>query len=196
MVQGFCNANWGSSPHHHSISGYSFHMRNRAISWSLKKQYITALLSTKVEYIALTHTVKEAPWLHTFLSELWGAPYGSMTINCDNKGAIVLSKDNKFHVRTKHIDIHYHFIHDCVGNGKVLVKYILSKDNILDIFTKALPKQRFTNLTEWLGLWLWLQLMSTISNGYTLVKVTSELFASCDTRGGVLEYSTITQAFI
>ena len=147
-------------------------------------------------YIMLTHTAKEVLWLCTFLSEFQGAPYGPMTINCDSQGAIALSKDNKFHARTKHIVIHYHFIHECVADGKVLVKYILSEDNVSDIFTKALPKQRSTDLTEQLGLWSWLQLMSTISNGYTLVKVTWELFVSCETWGGVLEYSIITQAFI
>ena len=51
-----------------------------------------------------------------------------------------MSKDKKFHTRTKHIDLCYHFIHECVADGKVLVKYIPSKDNISDIFTKALPK--------------------------------------------------------
>ena len=115
-------------------------MGNGAVSWSSKKQYITALSSTEVEYIVLTHAAKEALWLHTFLSELRGAPNGPMTINCDNQGAIALSKDNKFHAITKHIDICYHFIRECVADSKVLVKYILSKDNVLDVFTKAFPK--------------------------------------------------------
>ena len=115
-------------------------MGNGAVSWSSKKQYITALSSTEAEYIALTHAAKEALWLRTFLSELRGAPNGSMTINCDNQGAIVSSKDNKFHVRTKHIDICYHFIHECVADSKVLVKYIPSEDNVSDVFIKALLK--------------------------------------------------------
>ena len=103
MVQEFCDPHLGSSPHHHSLSSYSFHMGNGAVSWSSKKQYIMALLSTEAEYIALTHAAKEVLWLCTFLSELQGAPNGPMTINCDNQGAIALSKDNKFHARTKHI---------------------------------------------------------------------------------------------
>ena len=73
--------------------------------------------------------LKRCAVLCALLSGLQGAPYGPMTINCDNQGAIVLSKDNKFHARTKHIDIRYHFIHECVADGKVLVKYILSEDN-------------------------------------------------------------------
>ena len=37
--------------HHHSISGYSFHIRAGAILWSSKKQHVVALSSTKAEYI-------------------------------------------------------------------------------------------------------------------------------------------------
>ena len=98
-VEGFCDTDWVSSTHWHSISGYSFHMERGAVSWSSKKQYIIALSTTEAEYIALTHVAKEALWLRTFLSELRGVPYGPVPINCDNQGAVALSKDNQFHVR-------------------------------------------------------------------------------------------------
>ena len=58
---------------------------------------------------------------------------------------IALSKDNRFHTRTKHIDIHYHFIHECVADDKVAIKYIPTDDNTSDVFTKALLKQKFCN---------------------------------------------------
>jgi hypothetical protein len=49
--------------------------------------------------------MKEAPWLHTFIGELCSKPTQPLTIHCDNQGTIALSKDNKFHPRTKHIGI-------------------------------------------------------------------------------------------
>ena len=69
-AEGFCDADWGGQKHCHSISGYSFHMGARAISWSSKKQHVVALSSTKAEYIAQTHAAKEALWLRSFLREL------------------------------------------------------------------------------------------------------------------------------
>ena len=80
-------------------------MGNVLISWSSKKQSIVALSSIKAEYISLTHAAKEALWLQTFMGEIHGTPHGLMKINSDNQGAIVLAKDNKFHARTKHIEI-------------------------------------------------------------------------------------------
>lgn len=76
----------------------------------------------------------------------------SLTINEDNQGAIALAKDNKFHSRTKHIDLCYHFIHEAVEEGKITMKYIPTSDNIADIFTKPLPRPQFQKLVGLLGL--------------------------------------------
>ena len=127
-------------------------MGARAISWSSKKQHVVALSSTEAEYIMQMHMAKEALWLHSFLWELRSAPDDPLILNCDNQGVIALAKDNKFHVRTKHIDVHYHFIHEAVEDGKVVVQYIPTGDNVSDIFTKPLAKAKFRELTELLGL--------------------------------------------
>ena len=105
LVQGFCDANWAGQKHRHSISGYSYHFGCGAVSWSSKKQLIIALSSTEAEYIAQTHAAKEAFWLRAFVDEIRGPLGLPMSINCDNQGAIALAKDNKFHSRTKHIDL-------------------------------------------------------------------------------------------
>ena len=68
------------------------------------------------------HVAKEALWLCSFLWELCSAPDDPLILNCDNQGVIALAKDNKFHAHTKHIDMHYHFIHEVVEDGKVVVQ--------------------------------------------------------------------------
>ena len=54
--------------------------------------------------------------------------------------AIMLTKDNEFHFRTKHIDVHYHFICEDVKDRRLLVGYVPTKENLLDIFTMPLAK--------------------------------------------------------
>ena len=97
-AEGFCDADLGGQKHCHSISGYSFHIGARAISWNLKKQHVVVLSSTKAEYIAQMHMAKEPLWLCSFLQELHPASDDLLILNCDNQGAITLAKDNKFHV--------------------------------------------------------------------------------------------------
>jgi translation initiation factor IF-1 len=73
-------------------------------------------------------------------------------LNCDNQGAIVLFKDNKFHAHTKHIDMRYHFIRKAVQDDKITVKYVPTDENVADIFTKPLLRPKFVQFVEMLGL--------------------------------------------
>lgn len=49
----------------------------------------------------------------------------------DNKSAIDLARNPMFHGRSKHIDIHYHFIRDCVERGQIELKYVKKMINEL-----------------------------------------------------------------
>ena len=62
---------------------------------------------------------------------------------CDNTSAIDLTKIQIQHSRTKHIEIRHHFNRDHVSNGDCEVKFIETKLQLADIFTKPLPKERF-----------------------------------------------------
>jgi len=145
-LEGFSDADWASQPHCHSISGYAFQMGKGIITWSSKKQSVVVLSSTKSEYIAQMHATKKLMWLHVFLGELTTPFIEPTTLHCDNQGAIVLSKDNKFHACTKHINIRYHYICEAIENKNIILPYIPTEDNIADIFTKALSKPKFKKL--------------------------------------------------
>ena len=104
-LKGFLDADGASQHHHHSISGYVFTIDGGAVSWSSKKQSIVALSTTKAEYIAATHAVKEALWIWMFLTEIARPLLHPVTLYCDNQSAISVSKNDQFCVQTKHIDI-------------------------------------------------------------------------------------------
>ena len=64
----------------------------------------------------------------------------SITIYCDNTSAISLSKNPIMHSNTKHIPIKYHFLCDQVAEQNIKLEYINTKEKIVDIFTKPLPR--------------------------------------------------------
>ena len=70
----------------------------------------------------------------------------------NNQGEIALAKDNKFHARTKHINLRHHFIREAVEEEKIKVIYIPTEENIVDIFTKALARLKYEGCVERLGL--------------------------------------------
>ena len=69
-LEGFTDADSASQFHCHSISGYVFTIDRGMVLWSAKKQSIVTLSTTEAEYIAATHTAKEALWIQMFLSEI------------------------------------------------------------------------------------------------------------------------------
>eukprot|EP00253_Pinus_taeda_P034777 PITA_34777 len=60
---------------------------------------------------------------------------------------IKLSANAVFHDRSKHIDIRYHHIRDCVQQRIMLLSYIPTEDQDADILTKALTRSK-SNTTE------------------------------------------------
>ena len=56
---GYSDSDWGGSDERRSTSGYTFILNGGAVSWASRKQSVVALSSTEVEYMALTHAIKE-----------------------------------------------------------------------------------------------------------------------------------------
>ena len=65
--------------------------------------------------------------------------------------AISIAKNLVFYQRTRHINRKYHFIKEALQEGVINVKFCKSKEQLADIFTKALPKDRFKQLRLKLG---------------------------------------------
>ncbi|GKA37408.1 retrovirus-related pol polyprotein from transposon TNT 1-94, partial [Tanacetum coccineum] len=104
----------------------------------------------EAEYMALTEAVKESIWLKALLIEL-RVNLRSVVVNCDNQGAIHLSRNAVFHERTKHINVRYHFIREIVESKEIEVAKIGTKDNAADAFTKVVPGPKFKYCMKILG---------------------------------------------
>ena len=75
----------------------------------------------------------------------------SFKLMVDNKSAIELSKNPVHHNRSKHIDIKFHYIRDCMDAGKVQIDHVGTKDQLADLLTKALGRVQFIELRQRLG---------------------------------------------
>jgi hypothetical protein len=149
---GYTDTDFASQEHRHSVSGYAFLMHGGAVSWSSKTQAVIALSSTEAEYITGTHAAKEAKWLTMLLSEIGVEPPRPFPVLANNLSAIALSKDNTFHLQTKHIDIPYHYICEAIEIGDLRLDYVKTDANLADVFTKALARPKVELFSHMLGL--------------------------------------------
>uniref|UniRef100_A0ABD2X129 Reverse transcriptase Ty1/copia-type domain-containing protein n=1 Tax=Trichogramma kaykai TaxID=54128 RepID=A0ABD2X129_9HYME len=129
-----------------STSGYVCMMNDGCVAWSSKRQSIVSLSTTEAEFIAAAEAAKEVIWLRKLLGDLEHGCAEPTVINIDNQSSIKLTKDREFHRRSKHIDVRYHFICESVQNKTLLTKYVNTRDQYADIFTKALPYEKFNTL--------------------------------------------------
>nr|GEY37156.1 hypothetical protein [Tanacetum cinerariifolium] len=95
-------------------------------SWMSKKQNCTALSSAEAEYVALSTSYAQS--------------------------AIAISCNPVQHSRTKNIHIRYHFIKEQVENGIIVLYFVETKYQLADMFTKALPEDRFKYLVRRIGI--------------------------------------------
>jgi hypothetical protein len=99
------------------------------------------------EYMALSSCVREGVWLWILLIELnLIKSTKPMIISCDNQSTIKLFDNPIFHARTKHIEVHHHYIQKQVQNGALKITRVPSQDQIVDIFTKPLGRTLFCKL--------------------------------------------------
>nr|GEZ48060.1 retrovirus-related Pol polyprotein from transposon TNT 1-94 [Tanacetum cinerariifolium] len=116
-VDGFVDAYYAKDPDKgRSITGYVFMVHGCVVSWKATLKHVVALSTTEAE---------------------------SVFVNCDNQSAIRLSRNAMFHVRTKHINVRYHFIREIVESKEIKVEKIGTKDNAADAFTKVVPGLKF-----------------------------------------------------
>jgi hypothetical protein len=131
-MHGFSDDDWaGSLDDRHSTGGFAIFLGSNLVSWS-----------AEAEYKALANAMDEIMWLQTLLAKL-GIPHRlAVSLWCDNLGATYLSASPVFHVRTKHVEVHYDFVRERVARKQLDIWFISTHDQIVDGFTKPLSTKK------------------------------------------------------
>src|ERR1700678_272432 len=132
-LEEYADADGSMAEDRKAISGYAFLI---TVSWSAKRQEIISLSTMESKYVAAVYAAKEALWLRSLISQLFGIELTTTTLFSDNQSAIALTKEHQYHARTKHIDIRFHFLHWIIEEGRLRLIYCHT-DMVADVFTKA-----------------------------------------------------------
>ena len=94
--------------------------------------------SCEAEYVAAAAAACQGIWLSRLIADMLGTRETTVKLHMDNMSAIALSRNPVHHDQSKHIDIKYHFLRQCIEEGKVEVEHVGTGDQVADIFTMSL----------------------------------------------------------
>ncbi|KAK6120357.1 hypothetical protein DH2020_045895 [Rehmannia glutinosa] len=153
QISAYSDSDWASCPTtRRSTTGFIVKLGTSPISWRTKKQPVVSRSSAGAEYRAMACTTCELVWLKTLLLDLKVLHPQRILLYCDNQAAIYISRNPVFHERTKHIEIDCHYVREKFLSGLLMPKYIPARNQMADIFTKALGKDLFHHFVCKLGI--------------------------------------------
>lgn len=129
-------------------SGGAFYMGWRLVSWFRKKQSSIALSTTEAEYVVVVACCTQLLWMMQTLQDIQITCTPPISILCDNESVISILRNPVMHSNAKRIAIKYHFLREQVLEKNVKLEYVPSKEQVVDIFTKPLPKEPFEYLIQ------------------------------------------------
>ena len=107
---------------------------------------------TEAEYRGVVNATTQCLWLQGLLGECGFEPEYSTTIYYDNQSTIQICKDPIQKQRTRHIEIHRHYIRELVHDGTIHLLLCSSSEQVAGIFTKEFCEKTFSNLKLLLGI--------------------------------------------
>lgn len=145
-LAGYSDSDYAGCPFsRRSVTGYCMLLGGSCVSWRARKQATVATSSTEAEYRAAYEATQEIVWMRQLLSDLGYPQLEPTVLNCDNQGALALSKNPLYQSRSKHFNIIFHWICEKVEANIIKPIYVSTQDMLANFPTKALhhPKLSF-----------------------------------------------------
>ncbi|KAK2997760.1 hypothetical protein RJ639_024907 [Escallonia herrerae] len=150
---GFCDADYaGDHDTRRSTTGYIFTLGSGVVSWCSKRQPTMSLSTIEAEYRAAAMAAQESTWILQLLEDLHKPIEYPISLYCDNLSAKRLAENPVFHARTKHVEVHYHFIREKVLQEEIELEHVRTKNQVADLLTKSLSENKFQSFCRQLGM--------------------------------------------
>jgi hypothetical protein len=177
VITSFCDSDWGGCVNtRYSRSGHITYCGNGPVVWYSRRQTNVAQSSAEAEFIAKGPCCQNSNYVRRVINSA-GIPGVKFRLASglwsDNQSSIAIASNPVFHQRTKHIAIKYQYVNECVTNGTIVIKFVRSKDNTADVFTKPVGRLIFQSHYDMVMGW------SVVPRITEAVETTEEDFLPC-----------------
>ena len=93
-----------------------------------------SLSTIEAKYRAVIMALQDSPWLMQLLKDLHQPTKYAPPLYCDNVLAMRLAENPIFHARTKHVEVHYHFIRKKVLEEEIGLLHVKTENQVVDLF--------------------------------------------------------------
>jgi hypothetical protein len=139
QLKAYCDADWAGDPNDRkSTTGFVILINGSPVSWCSKKQSAVSRSSTEAEYRSMADTTSEIMWLTLLLKDLHIDLKDTPTLHCDNVSALALAANPIYHSKLKHVEVDVHFTRVQVKQGSLRLRFVTSRNQLADLFTKGL----------------------------------------------------------
>jgi hypothetical protein len=140
----FSDADWANNEvNKHSFSGRVILINNCTVEWRSKRQKSVAKSSMESEYVATSTGARVLVSVDRAMTGIGRRAPVAPTIHVDNKAAIVTVESDQLSTIARHIAIPFHHVRSLYQRREINIAFVSSADNIADIFTKPLVKEKF-----------------------------------------------------
>ena len=140
----FSDSNWGNNlDNGKSMSSYIMIMAKTPVSFTSGLQRLTAMSTMEAELVAAALAMKEVIFCTNMMTELgFGSEFSSAPLYINSTATLNVIGSQTFCARTKHVVLCFFYIRELVKEEKTSIHYVLTEDNLADIGTRHLNKQR------------------------------------------------------
>ena len=131
-----------------SVTGYVIYFMGIPVAWRSRGQKGVTLSTSEAEFVALSEVVKELKFIIQVLETMKIEVKLPITVHVDNVGAIFMATNHTSSDRTKHVDVRYHFVREIIEDGVVKIKFVRSKENDADLFTKNVHGELYSKHSQ------------------------------------------------
>ncbi|MCO5586558.1 hypothetical protein L7F22_040499 [Adiantum nelumboides] len=108
--------------------------------------------SCETEYRVVFTATVECVWLRCLMADLDAGQDTANTIYTDSQSALAVARNLVIHACTKQIEYDYHYVRERLSAGEISLAYVPTQDNLGDLFTKALSREKLEAFRKALGL--------------------------------------------